>query len=189
MAVLVSYTVYRKRYLDPLNTAENSPTDSLEVRRTNGHTCDALDLRVIAALFNSTEASIRNVAGETRIPRTTFEYRMERLKEKGIISNRCFILDPIKLGIPQSRILIQTQNLDISSREKFLSYCAEHPTVVSLRHTLGEWEYGLTIESENPKMVFEIYNEITSQFLGQIQKAEILNVVNQKIPASFLKHN
>lgn len=187
VGVLASYTVYRKKYLAQLGSEKNSLSDTLQIQSTTDYTCDALDLRIISALFKSSQASIRNVAREAGIPRTTFEYRMERLKEKGVISNRCFIIDPQKLGILRSRLLIQTQNFDARSREKFMSYCSIHPNIVSLRHILGEWDYELTLESESPQMAKSIHDEITSVFPGQIQQTEVLDVTRLETPASFLE--
>lgn len=184
--VLVSLTVYRKNYLcDEIEVEQDS---EIHLHYNNEYTCDALDRRVIAALFKSRQASIRNVAKEAGIPRTTFEYRMERLKENGVISPRCFIINPLKLNLEVNRLLISLQSCSLEAKEDIVGYFRANPRIVNLKHLMGSVEFEITIESETEDHVAGIEKELKERFGRIIANMERVKLHRQCMTAGFLKH-
>ncbi len=189
IGMLVSFTLYRKRYLVPNGVPEvEELSDQISVQSRGGVSCDTTDYKVISALFRSREASIRNVAKQAGLPRTTFEYRMERLREQRVISERCFFISARKLGVAAARILLSMRSVTAEVREGFHVFCRENPNIVNLKQVLGAWDYELTVETSETGDLQGVTRDLREQFNANIQKMEVLMVRQQSTTTGFLAH-
>lgn len=187
IGMLVSFTLYRKRYLVSKDVPDvEELSDQISVRSTGGFSCDTTDYKVISALFRSREPSIRNVAKQAGLPRTTFEYRMERLREHRVISDRCFFISARKLGVLAARILLSLRSVTAEVREEFNRFCRENRNIVNLKQVLGAWDYELTVETSETEDLQSVTRDLREHFSANIRTMEVLTVLQQSITAGFL---
>lgn len=62
-------------------------------------TVDDVDLEILDALFERRNPSPRKLSERTDIPKSTVHYRLNQLKEKGIIKNELYEIDANALGL------------------------------------------------------------------------------------------
>lgn len=60
---------------------------------------DAKDARILLALAHCKTTSPEDITEETDIPKSTVHYRLQRLREKGILKNELYEVDREKLGL------------------------------------------------------------------------------------------
>ncbi|MGD2200055.1 MAG: Lrp/AsnC family transcriptional regulator [Candidatus Bathyarchaeota archaeon] len=60
---------------------------------------DTVDIRILEILQNSARTPYSAIARELDIPESTVRYRVDRLRDKGVITSFMALLDPRKIGL------------------------------------------------------------------------------------------
>lgn len=120
-------------------TTRNSP---IEVDET-----DLLILRTVAAKAGKSRAEMARAA---QMNVNSFDYRFEKLTEKGIIKTMGYVMANERLGIHVYRLLIADRGLTKEQRGHLLKMIASHPEVGAIILCTGNWDFELRLETENP---------------------------------------
>jgi DNA-binding Lrp family transcriptional regulator len=80
---------------------------------------DQLDSAILRALREDSSKSTAQLARELRVPRPTIHYRIQRLKDEGIIRRFTVLPDYAKLGMPVAAFVLVSflPNPKVSQRE------------------------------------------------------------------------
>lgn len=184
VGLLVLATIFRKRYLYP----QYEKADFITLQETpNSHKCDEIDFEVVRSLLYSDSGALSKVARNSPVPRTTFNYRFERLIEKKVVSKRMFFVNQGKLKIPSYNILLQTTGLAPAERKALDEFCLEHPNVVYLKRVLGQWDIQLTVETERFLDLTKFTEALNTNFRQFIRDIEVLQSFKHHLSSVFLK--
>ena len=116
---------------------------------------DELDKRLITALSLFPTASLNQIASELSESRSTLQYRVDRLREAGVIGAVVYSLNTEKVGIQSFRFFLQLKSFHHEILESLFSFCDELGSVSYLTRCVGAWDFELTLEVEDS-------NEVTS---------------------------
>lgn len=141
---------------------------------------DKLDRKIIALLLEDARMSMVKIARETGLSHDAIKYRIERLKEKGVIKQFTTVLDPEKLGLHVlGDVALSLWNLDEKKFKEFDAFVKHHPYIVSVWTFSGKWDYFIEIQSKDLAQFNEILNEIKIKFSGIIKDTETLFVMKE----------
>jgi len=142
---------------------------------------DYQDLKILSALTEDPRASYADLSEKIGLSRDVIKYRINKLIEKGVIEGFQLTINPLKIGLNSLKIL----NISISNYEKsFLKEFSEHlnssPYTVDFKQTMGNFDFSVTVISENDSNLSSIINEIKSKFKSSIKDIQIINVIENE---------
>ncbi len=111
---------------------------------------DETDREILDVLMHDASRSIADIARELEMPRPTVQYRVQKMRERGVIRAIKAIPDYAKLGKPVTAFILVTflPNPDVSQRElaeKISKLAGVHEVhVVS-----GEWDLLLKVRASS----------------------------------------
>lgn len=111
---------------------------------------DSLDNAILKSLKEDSAKSIAQVARELRVPRPTVHYRIQRLKEEGIIKRFSLVPDYAKLGLPVSAFVLVSFNPNPRVSQRELGEKIARLAGVQEVHLIsGEWDLLLKVRGAN----------------------------------------
>ena len=95
---------------------------------------------------------------------STFNYRFERLRERGVIAGMGYVLATEKLGIHLYRVMIVDRCLTKQQREHLLKVLSDHPNVGAIKKCTSNWDFELRFETEDPAEIDTFSQELYDRF-------------------------
>jgi DNA-binding Lrp family transcriptional regulator len=139
---------------------------------------DMTDHRILCALMNFPQSTWRETARRLVMPFSTFEHRMRRLKEKGLIVGSYYHFSPAALGLQSFLLLVCFKGLGHKTKAAFLDYCRLHPDVVLLIEAVGSWDFEVAIDVADTRHTIEIVQGLHEHFGANIVSCKILPSFN-----------
>lgn len=138
---------------------------------------DKIDLKIINELKVNAQKTNTEIAQKLNLVRNTIKYRIEKLKDKGIISGFKLFYHPSILNYQSFKLLMSMKNLDQNDEKKFFFYAKENPNIIFAHKNLGKWNYEFEIECEDFKKLQEIIIDLRINFKSLILDYEIFPVL------------
>jgi DNA-binding Lrp family transcriptional regulator len=143
--IRMDWTIYPPTYL----TGETRRRDRVTfLPSESAIKIDDLDRKVLRALSDLPSKTVVEYARVAGTSPSSFAYRMEQLREHGILYGRRYVLETQMLGISNHRLLIVDRGLTPNQREELFELCSKHPNVVAFLRCTGDWDFELRFESE-----------------------------------------
>ena len=77
------------------------------------------------------------------------------------------------------KIFIRTKNKSETTTKNLMEFCARHKNITWFFKTIGQHDYEIRVEVENPEIYQEIIREIRSAFGNNIEELETVNIFNE----------
>lgn len=185
IASIVSFSLFRKKYL---GSSGKPPLEALTLGETPERVdIDETDRRIISTLFRSSYPSHRAMAQASGIARSTIEYRLKKLEEKGVILGYVYFINAAKIGMQAYKVLVYIKGLKEGVNASLYSFAMRHPNVVNFTRCLGSWDYEFTVEVQDPREMITFSRLLHDEFGGQLNSAQILPVFKQSQSANFMR--
>jgi len=104
---------------------------------------DATDHAIVAALRADGRMSVNELAQQVNVSRATAYSRLERLRSTGVITGFTAVVDPQKLGLPVTALILL--NVDQHSWRAISAELSRVPGVEYLALTSGEFDMVLIV--------------------------------------------
>lgn len=140
---------------------------------------DTLDKKILKLISSNSRESIVELSDKLKIPFSTIRKRIKSLEVKGIIAGYSILFDLKKLGIMNYKVFIKTKNKSNSITKKLFDFSQRHSNITWFFKTIGQHDYELRIEVENPERYQEIIREIRSEFGDNIEELETISVFSE----------
>jgi len=171
VSLTISSTLYPRRYLssrkfsvEPIHlTFANDP---IEV--------DELDMRILSALSTYGDLSHRQLAGKVRLPLSTLELRIKKLRDKRVIVGDIYVVSPSKFDRQSYKLLIYTKGIDPDLSKKMHAFCSQHPDIVYLFECFGVWGFEIGVEVPSQEDVSMIMQELYEYFGAAVANIKLL---------------
>ena len=124
---------------------------------------DIIDKKILYELDKNARIPDTQLAKKIRKSKESVRYRIQKLKEKGIIKGFSIWIDPTKLGYITAKIYISLSNKPRRKKE-FVDYAKKDKRLLWLGIAEGAWNAGLTYFVKNNEEFFELKNELFSKF-------------------------
>ena len=175
-AARISLTLYQRTYL----TGSSRRREFITYEMT-GERCElsAEDLKIISRLDQGGVPSIEDIARHCKIPASTVNFRMKRLRKMKVVCGHLLALDPRSLGMAVVDVLVATKGIGGHKRQEIHDICLECPHIVGLARCIGAWDYEIRVEIENPHRIAEITNILKARLGSAITKMRTISVFRE----------
>lgn len=123
---------------------------------------DATDKAILKLITEDSLVSLQHMSKKIHLPISTISTRISALKSKKIISGYVYWLSYSKLRLTAYRVLINFGGLTKEMKKNILSFCQEHPNIVSLQYSVAAWDLELGIDLESHKNIHDIVDNFKS---------------------------
>jgi DNA-binding Lrp family transcriptional regulator len=137
-------------------------------------TIDDLDRRILFEIGDSQVASISALGRKLGMAATTVEYRVKKLKEKGVIIGELHELRGAKLGLSNHVCLVSIKSSSDSLNHEFCKFARMNPWVPWLSRGTGRWDYVMGIAVREPSEVYTAVDQFRAKFGDWIVSYRIL---------------
>lgn len=139
---------------------------------------------ILKVLFENSRTSLTEISEKTGIPFSTVRYKINLMLENNLIKKFTAIVDPDKLGIISTFLLIKV-NKDINS---VIEYCKNMKNSVIIARTLGEYNLIMEIIGKNLDEISKIINEVMGiDGVADVDINIVLNWEKWKFPVEVIK--
>lgn len=128
---------------------------------------DNVDNSLLKILSENAYASLEDISNELDIPKSTVHNRIKTLKEKKIIAGYISWISYSKIHVHAFRVFIDFGGLSEDERERLYQYSANHPNIVSIIFTVGNWDMELGIDLEDKYEIHSIISQIHELILSK----------------------
>ncbi len=171
VSLTISSTLYPRRYL----TSKKLSVEPIFIRYTNDPVeVDELDMRILGALSTFGDLSHRQLASKVRVPLSTLELRIKKLREKKVIVGDIYVVSPSKFERQSYKLLIYTKGIDPELSKKMHAFCSQHPDVVYLFECFGVWGFEMGVEVPAQEDVSVIMQEVYEAFGSSVTNIKLL---------------
>jgi len=133
---------------------------------------DETDMKILSQLSEKARMSSVRLGRMLSLTPKTIIQRIKKLQERKIIVGFKPILNPRKMGLNSTLLMIRYHNVSSEMEDKLIDYLKAHPNVVSAVKTLGEWDIEIQIEVGETAALRKIEMEIRQKFALLIQEIE-----------------
>ena len=124
---------------------------------------DELDSQILQVFGNESSCSHRGIAQTLGIPASTVDFRVKRLKERGILGGSYLQVNAQMLGMQSFLLLVAVKGNTKEIREAFFEFCKMHPNIVVLIHALGPWDFELAVDVNSARDIVAITQQVREQ--------------------------
>ncbi|MEM1946672.1 MAG: Lrp/AsnC family transcriptional regulator [Candidatus Caldarchaeum sp.] len=114
---------------------------------------DEKDYRIIGELMDNAEQSITELAAKLKMPRTTVQERIKRLKQLGVIKKYTVQVDYSKLGKPATAFILISFQQGTLSQKRLAQEIAKMPEVVEAHLITGEWDILVKVRTDSMQSI------------------------------------
>ena len=183
---ILSYTTFSKDYLLEEGSSGSESEEWVTVEHRNERSSiDKTDALIIAGLYNNYTSNLE-LAKKLSLPRATLDYRIKRLREKGILLKKVYAVDSTKLGVRRFRFLISTRGFQKKLFKKMFEFCRKNPEIVNFYHSVGSWDFHLGVEVYSTTDVTRINQSLYNEFGNSLTEVETISTFGGGISENYL---
>jgi Lrp/AsnC family transcriptional regulator, leucine-responsive regulatory protein len=148
---------------------------------------DIKDKKILYVLDKNSRASFSQIAKATRISQETVRYRVNALKQSGVIQKFLTILNTTKLGNSYYQIMLKLQNVNEQRRKQILNFLEKNENVAWIGNLEGNYDIAFILYVNNQVMLQRIIKDLYEQFSKFIMKKSIsINLSGEFFPRDYL---
>lgn len=166
ISVQISTTIFPRKYLWTKKVSVAPLTSTFS--KMPPIDIDELDARILSALTTHSLLSHRQIALKLKMPLSTLELRVKKLKDQGVILSTIYGVDSARVGRESFKLLVFTKGLDSNFSANLHAFCALRSEVVSLIDGLGAWGYEIGVEVISGEDVMDLIQDLYDAFPGLI---------------------
>ncbi|AGG32277.1 Leucine-responsive regulatory protein [Morganella morganii] len=136
---------------------------------SGGDMLDKTDRKLLQLLQEDAALSLNTLSEAVNLTSTPCWKRLKRLEDEGYIRKRVALLDPEKLGLGLTVIvMIKTQHHSSEWYTQFVEFVQQMPDVVEFYRMAGEFDYMLQVEVVDMKCFDHFYKKLVNGVPGLI---------------------
>lgn len=143
--------------------------------------------QLLEALIREGTYSESALSKNLGVARSTLQGRMKVLEELGVIKGLVQHIRAVRFGLQVRRLLVSCRHLDDVSRRLFYEHFIAIPEVVVVVECLGEWDFELTIEVQDGRVLQKIASDLKQTFSEQVKEILEIEFLAQHQPRLALK--
>lgn len=137
---------------------------------------DLKDKRILYELDLDSRQSFSQIGKKVKLPKTVVHYRIEKLKEKGIIKNLYAFVNFTKLGFTQYKIYLKFHSLSLGKEKEVTNYLQNKKQIAWIASCHGNWDLAVTVIAKDIVDFDKILKDIINRFGKFILDKDILIV-------------
>ncbi len=174
ISIRVSWTLFPRKYLSnrrfSKGTLSCAPIQSVQNLNESDH-------RILVALSNFPNASMREVAHRLNLPASSVLHRIKQLRASGVLVGFAYEIEPTVIGCQGYRLLLYTSQISSQLKQHLYLFCAAHRNVVALIECLGTWDFEIKAETESVDELQILVSDLYERFATNIKEIAVLTVL------------
>lgn len=148
---------------------------------------DTKDWRILNSIIFDSRESVSKIAKECLISRNSAEYRINRMKENGLITGFKSVINIEKLGYKKFHVFLMMNSTN--DEKMFLDRIVASPDVNSIMSYKGKFNYEISIIAKDLNVFLDIYHSLIKDISISSEEMLILltNVKGVVLPKKFFK--
>lgn len=138
---------------------------------------DLLNRRILFELDCNSRRSLSELSRKVRLGRDLVSYRIDRLREAGVLNKCTVMINPYKLGLTVYKTYLKLE-ADRARCQEFLSYLDGHPRTSWVAECYGKWDAVWCVLARSPKEVYDLQDRLFSEFRDIIIAYNVCTLVN-----------
>ena len=187
-----SLTVFERRYLSSEKSnwerAQIIFDDSARFTNVAPVTLDEIDWQCLAAIAVPHTGSLAAIARNLKLPAQTFHRRITNLRKQGVLRGFMHAVRLRELGVRRYKLLISTFGYDPALEKALRQVATNHEHVTNFAVCLGQWDFEISIETFDDRIVSQTLGELSEQFGPALREIRVLPVL-EYFKFSFLVAN
>jgi DNA-binding Lrp family transcriptional regulator len=114
---------------------------------------DEKDQKILDELLEDASQRVTELAAKLKMPRTTVQERIKRLRKLGVIKKFTIQIDYSKLGKPATAFILISFQQGAVSQKKLAQEIAKLPEVVEAHLITGEWDILVKVRCDSMQSV------------------------------------
>jgi Lrp/AsnC family transcriptional regulator len=143
---------------------------------------DSTDRALLTQLQTDATWSTDRLAKQTGISKTAAWNRIQKLQQEGVIQRQVAILDPEKVGLPETFfIAVKTNKHQQQWLKKFQQVIERHPEIVEVHRLAGEVDYLMKVQVASTRDFDTLYKQVVSEIdLYSVTSSLSMEVLKQE---------
>ncbi|MFW5704376.1 MAG: Lrp/AsnC family transcriptional regulator [Nanoarchaeota archaeon] len=137
---------------------------------------DSKDKEILKLLESDARVQYKEIAEKLDISSDTAKYRIDRMKEQGIIENFMPVINLNKLGLVQYAVILKFGYLTKEESEKVCKQFEKDPNIIKAIKNLQSHEYFLTLAFDNEENKNKFESFIQDEYRDKIEKFDIFKI-------------
>ena len=138
---------------------------------------DALDRKIFYLLHKNSRFSYTTIAKALRISREVVSYRIQRMREQGILLESVTTLDHRKLGLRSYRIYFKFKR--VLNEKELVTFLYNIPQITTILTCAGSYDLQVVITVYNEKEFRSVFQQIAQKYHLFIEKFEMTEILEQ----------
>ena len=125
---------------------------------------DLKDKKILYELDFNARQSASQIAKKVGLSKDTVNYRINRLKDLGIIKRAYAVLNTLQIGFMHFNTLFRFRNINSTLREKFIIFCKKHDRIIWCVSIYGSWDFSVSFLGKDLKEYSKFIQEVLNEF-------------------------
>lgn len=176
VVVLERALTYTKAYLV---SGRQSQEIVYSVGKEKEVTLDSIDKVLLTILNTGGRTSFIDLAAQLKVSADTVNYRLNRLKNSGVITGFGAKIDFRKLNHHYHLIFLRLQNMDLQKYRKLETVAKLNSNIIIFIKTIGDHDIELEVETTSDRELDELMKSVRDHFFLEIKDYELLEVTGE----------
>ncbi len=173
LAACTSVSLFAPKYLGakvyaPASVSYGLVKDSVEL--------DALDHRILHALGQLSSNSLAELARVLGVPSSTVTYRLQSLKERGVLVGIGYSVSPFNDGLYACAFQVCAASMPKAVRQKFLEYCSSHSAISYTIEAVGAWNFQVGARLADSRQATVLADDLQQRFAPHVSHVSVIPV-------------
>ncbi len=139
---------------------------------------DKTDRKILYQLMIDGRQPLSDIGRKAHVSEQVVSYRINKMQERGVISDFLTILEISKLGFGAYRAFFRLANVTPEKEREIIKHFGEHPNVFWLVRTGGRWDLLVDFMTENIARFDEELQHSMNTFQGHLQNKEVMTFLD-----------
>lgn len=131
---------------------------------------DLKDRKILYELDNNSRQSFHNIAKKVGLSKDSVIYRINKLKEEGLIKQFHTLFDVGKLGFISFRLYLKLQNTSPEKENEIIEFLKKQDIIMWIVSIEGEYNLGMGILTKTIKEMNNLWKEFLNKYRNFIDK-------------------
>ena len=149
------------------------------------YTIDETDHYILRAISQDSNRSHRELSRQIGIAETTLTYRLQRLRERGVIVAYDWRVNPAAVGLESFLLLITATQLNPRLERQLVDFCLNCRAAHFLVRCLGSWDYEAVLRTENGRTAAAVIHQMYEHCGGMLENIQVVNIFDYLKSADY----
>jgi len=146
---------------------------------------DEYDQQIMELLFDNSRMKTVDIASRLNLSPDTVQYRIKKLRKKGIIRFFGTYFNSQVLGFERYKVLLWLRHSTKKRESQLVRYCENHPNSTYINKVVAEWDLEVDFDAKNVHELHMIVKEIRNRFPDLVRDHSALAILKEHLPNPF----